>query len=57
MCQCIRETSPIDEAIKGFKATGLWPFSDEILTDEGFTAAQLTEEEPLTATSMDSQVS
>ncbi|KAK3891928.1 hypothetical protein Pcinc_004234 [Petrolisthes cinctipes] len=45
------KTATIDKAINGFRATGIWPFNDDIFTDEDFIAAQLTEEESVNATS------
>lgn len=43
------KTATIDKAINGFRATGIWPFNDDVFTDEDFVPAQLTEEPPPTA--------
>ena len=40
------KTATLDKAVNGFRATGLWPFNDNVFTDEDFAAANLTEEEP-----------
>ena len=47
------KTATVDKAINGFRATGLWPFNNDIFTDEDFTAVILTEEEPPNATNSD----
>ena len=39
------KTATINKGISGFRATGLWPFSNEIFNEEDFTETQLTEVE------------
>lgn len=39
------KTATMGKAINGFRATGLWPFNDDIFSDEDFVAANLIEEE------------
>lgn len=43
-CSPYDKTAGIEAAKKGFKVTGLWPFNDQKLTDEGFVAAEVTDE-------------
>lgn len=34
----------VEKAVTGFRVTGIWPFNDDIFSDEDFAAAEVTEE-------------
>lgn len=40
------KSATMGKDLKGFEATGLWPFNDNIFTEDDFAAAHLTDEEP-----------
>ena len=42
--KALNRTATPDKAIKGFQVTGLWPFDEEIFTEEDFAPSLLTEE-------------
>lgn len=41
----LRSATP-DKAIRGFQVCGLWPFDENVFTDDDFAAAAVTEERP-----------
>lgn len=47
------KTASIGKAINGFRATEIWPFNDDVFSDEDFTATQLTEREAAPSTRTD----
>ena len=38
------KAASVEKAVKGFKACGLWPYNDQVFTDEDFSAADFTDE-------------
>ena len=43
--QAFTRSATADKAIKGFQVCGLWPFDENIFSEEDFTAARVTEED------------
>jgi len=43
-CQAYDKAASIEKAKKGFETTGLWPYNDQIFTDDDFSAADVTDE-------------
>jgi hypothetical protein len=37
-------SASVDKAVKGFQVTGIWPFDDNLFSDEDFSAANMTDE-------------
>ena len=39
------KTASVGSAVKGFATCGIWPFNDQLFSDEDFVAAQVTDEQ------------